>query len=68
MRALPSFDPLLFSMFAYLFLLLFLFQSSFFLLSKLGLLLVFPLPLVFTSFITHICFSVIEDECSVRPA
>jgi hypothetical protein len=37
-------------------------------LSKLGLFLLFPFSFIFTSFITHICFSVIENECSFRPA
>ncbi len=49
---------------AYLFILLFVFQFSFFLWTKLGLFLLFPFPFIFTSFITHICFSVIENECS----
>ncbi len=47
---------------------LFSFQFSFFLLSKLGLFLLFPFSFIFTSFITHICFSVIENERSVRAA
>ncbi len=49
---------------AYLFILLFSFQFSFFLRSKLGLFLLFLFAFIFTSFITHICFSVIENECS----
>ena len=55
-------------MFAYLFLLLFLLQLSLFLLSELGLLLLFPLTFVFTSFITHIHFSVVESKvCKIGP-
>ena len=49
---------------AYLFILLFFFQSSFFLGTNLGLFLLFPFAFIFTSLITHICFSVIENECS----
>jgi hypothetical protein len=49
---------------AYLFILLFSFQFSFLLWSKLGLFLLFPFAFVFTSLITHICFSVIENEGS----
>ena len=49
---------------ASLFILLVLFQFSFFLWSKLGLFLLFPFAFIFTSLITHICFSVIEKECS----
>ena len=65
----PAKNLLLFPMFAYLFLLLlFSFPFSFFLLSKLGLLLLLPFSLIFTAFITHIWFSVIEDGCSVRLA
>ncbi len=49
---------------AYLFVLLFFFQFSFFLCSKLGLFLLFPFAFIFTSLTTHICFSVIEYKCS----
>ena len=49
---------------AYLFILLFSFQFSFFLWTTLGLFLLFPFAFIFTSHITHICFSVIENECS----
>ena len=49
---------------AYLFILLFFFLFSFFLWTKLGLFLLFPFAFIFTSLITHICFSVIENECS----
>ena len=49
---------------AYLFILLFVFQFSFFLWTKLGLFLLFPFAFIFTSLITHICFSVIENDCS----
>ena len=49
---------------AYSFLLLFVFQFSFFLWTKLGFFLLFPFAFIFTSLITHICFSVIENECS----
>ena len=45
---------------ARLFVFLFFFQSSFFLWTKLGLFLLFPFAFIFTSLITHICFSVIE--------
>jgi hypothetical protein len=49
---------------AYLFILLIFFLFSFFLLSQLGLFLLFPFAFIFTSLITHIYFSVIENECS----
>ena len=48
----------------YLFILLFSFQFSFFLVGKLGLFLLFPFTFIFTSLITHVCFSVIENGCS----
>ena len=47
-----------------LFILLFFFQLSFFLWTKLGLFLLFLFAFIFTSLITHICFPVIENECS----
>lgn len=50
-----------------LFLLLFPFQLSLFLGAKQGLFLLFPFAFIFTSLITHICFSVIENECSSQP-
>ena len=46
---------------AYLFILLFFFQFSLFLWTKLGLFLLFPFAFIFTSLITHICFSWIEN-------
>ena len=52
---------------AYIFIPLFFFQLfhfSFFLWTKLSLFLLFPFAFVFTSLITHICFSVVENECS----
>jgi hypothetical protein len=49
---------------AYLLILLFSFQLSFFLWSTLSLFLMFSFVFVFTSLITHICFSTIENECS----
>ena len=49
---------------AYLFILLFFFQFSFFLWTKQGLFLLFLFAFIFTSFITHVCFSVKENECS----
>ncbi len=49
---------------AYLFLLLFSFQFSFFLWTKLSLFLLFLFAFIFTSFISHIWSSVIENECS----
>ncbi len=49
---------------ACLFILLFFFQFPFFLWTKLGLLLFFPPAFIFASLITHICFSVIENDCS----
>ncbi len=49
---------------AYLFLLLFSFQSSFFLWITLSLFLLFIFAFIFTSRIAHICSSVIENECS----
>ena len=53
---------------AYLFLLLlFPFQLSFFLGAKQGLFLLFPFAFIFTSLVTHVCFSVIENECSSQP-
>ena len=33
-----------------------------------SLFLLFPFAFILTSLITHICFSVTEKECSVRPA
>ncbi len=47
-----------------LLILLFSFQFSFFLWTTLGFFLLFPFAFIFTSLITHICFSVIENECS----
>ncbi len=47
---------------AYLFVLLFLFQSPFFLWAKLGLFLLFPFAFIFTSLVAHIGFSMIENE------
>ena len=52
---------------AYLFLLLFPFQLSFFLGAKQGLFLLFLFAFIFTSLVTHICFSVIENECFSQP-
>ena len=52
---------------ANLFILLFLFQFSFFLCAELGLFLLFPFAFIFTSLVTHICFSVLENECSSPP-
>ncbi len=49
---------------AYLFILLFSFQFSFFLWTTLGFFLLFPFAFIFTSLITHICFSVIENKRS----
>ena len=49
---------------AYLFLLLFPFQLSFFLGAKQGLFLLFPFAFIFTSPVTHICSSLFEKECS----
>ena len=49
---------------AYLFFRLFSFQSSFFLWTTLSLFLLFFFAFIFTSLIAHICFSVIENECS----
>ena len=49
---------------AYLFFLLFSFQSSFFLWTTLSLFLLFFFAFIFTSLIAHICSSVIENECS----
>ena len=49
---------------AYLFILLFFFQFPFFLGRELRLFLLFPFAFIFTSLITHIYFSVIENECS----
>ena len=51
---------------ACLFILLFLFQFSFFLWAELGLFLLFSFAFVFASLITHVCFSVVEDECPSR--
>jgi len=45
------------------FILLVLLQFSFFLCTKLGLFLLFPFSFIFTSLITHFCFSVIKNEC-----
>ncbi len=50
------------------FVFLFVLQLSFFLLTKLGLFLLFPFAFVFTSLITHICFSVVENECLSAPS
>ena len=47
--------------------LLFLFQFSFLLRSQQGLFLWLSLAFVFTSLVTHISFSVIENECASRP-
>ena len=52
---------------AYLFLLLFPFFLSFFLGAKQGLFLLFPFAFIFTSLVTHICFSLFENECSSQP-
>ena len=49
---------------AYLFFLIFSFQSSFFLWTTLSLFLLFFFAFIFTSLIAHICSSVIENECS----
>jgi len=49
---------------AYLFFLLFSFQSSFFLWITLSLFLLFFFAFIFTSLIAHFCSSVIENECS----
>ena len=46
----------------YLFILLFSFQSSFFLWIKLGLFLLFPFAFILFSLITHICFSLLEND------
>lgn len=46
----------------YSFLLLILFQSSLFLWGQLGLFLMLPFAFIFTSFITHICFSVSDRK------
>ncbi len=51
---------------AYLLILLFVFQFSFFLWTELGLFLLFPFAFVFTSLVTHVCFSVVENEWSSR--
>lgn len=48
---------------AHLSTLLFLLQFSFFLWTELGLLLLFPFAFVFTSLVTHICLSMIENKC-----
>ena len=61
-RAAPTETLLLFPMFAYSLFLLFSFQFPSFLRSKLGLFLLFPFALIFTSLITHICFSLLEDH------
>ena len=45
-----------------LFILLFFFQSSFFLLIKLGLFLLFLFAFILFSLITHICFSLLEND------
>jgi len=49
---------------AYLFFRLFSFQSSFFLWTTLSLFLMFLFAFIFLSLIAHVCFSVIENECS----
>jgi len=46
----------------HLFILLFFFQSSFFLWSKLGLFLLFPFAFILFSLITHICFYLLEND------
>jgi len=46
----------------HLFILLFFFQSSFFLWIKLGLFLLFPSAFILFSLITHICFSLLEND------
>ena len=46
----------------YLFILLFFFQPSFFLWIKLGLFLLFPSAFILFSLITHICFSLHEND------
>ncbi len=48
---------------AHLFILLVPFQLSFFFWAKLGLFLLFSFAFIFASLITHICVSVIENEC-----
>ncbi len=49
---------------ALLLVLLFFLQFSFLLWTKLGLFLFFPFAFIFASLITHICFSVTENDCS----
>ena len=49
---------------AYRFILLFSFQLSFFLWTTLSLFLMFLFAFVFLSLIAHVCFFVIENECS----
>ena len=49
---------------AYRFILLFSFQLSFFLWTTLSLFLMFLFAFIFLSLIAHVCFSVIENECS----
>ena len=49
---------------AYRFILLFSFQLSFFLRTTLSLFLMFLFAFIFLSLIAHVCFSVIENECS----
>jgi len=51
---------------AYLFILLLFSQFSFFLWGTLGLFLLFSFAFVFASPITHVFFSVIENECSLN--
>ena len=43
--------------------LLLLFEFSLLLWSELGLFLLFPFAFIFTPLITHICFSMVENEC-----
>jgi len=47
-----------------LFISFFSFQLFFFFWGTLSLLLLFPLPFIFTSLVTHICFSLIENQCA----
>jgi len=46
----------------HLFILFFFFQPSFFLWIKLGLFLLFPFAFILFSLITHICFSLLEND------
>ena len=47
--------------------LLFFLCFSLFLWAELGLFLVFPFAFILTSFVTHICFSVIEKNVPLNP-